>query len=227
MQKFPWSSLGDKLRRQTNQGRRCIFSAGNGRTHSGGAPVSQSNLLPSVLRACVLVTRTYKMDSTFVFPAADSLIFHPFCAPSLFLSLTIVTTDLLLPSENKWGWPSCRGHETDLLQRVWQRFWILSPLCGLFPFPSLCPLSPSFVSVAWAHFSSFSRLISCLVHTMAATKRLLLLTYCTSSPFPLFPCSTFVIVHPVWLSALATSLCPHFAFRLRTLAEQSEDKDQQ
>lgn len=54
-------------------------------THSWEAPAWQSNVFPSVnwvcvcARACPLVTRTHKMESTFMFPIADGPVFHPLC----------------------------------------------------------------------------------------------------------------------------------------------------
>lgn len=143
--------------------------------------------------------------------SANSLIFHPFCVPSLFLPLLRWRT---ITTEHKWAWPSSDAHAADPpssnTQTADVRF--RSPLHASFAFcveqgrcaSSLSPLSPSLVTAMWSHFSSIhSPLCSFLVSSMPQSPSGPPTSLCMYFPltFHLLPPFTFVISHPLWLSS--------------------------
>lgn len=147
------------------------------------APVWQSNVF--TFRA-LCVTGTHKMESTFMFPISDGLIFHLFCARPL--SFVTWRTPLsqrrtneadLRPTHMRWI-------RCGVLMRWRRRLRILSPLYAPFPFlkrrvggwllsvHSLHLLSQSLdlnffsllfpPSLPFFHFTQFPPLFSCASH---------------------------------------------------------------
>lgn len=156
---------------------------GNTISHSWKAPVWQSNVF--TFRA-LCVTGTHKMESTFMFPISDGLIFHLFCARPL--SFVTWRTPLsqrrtneadLRPTHMRWI-------HCGVLMRWRRRLRILSPLYAPFPFlkrrvggwllsvHSLHLLSQSLdlnffsllfpPSLPFFHFTQFPPLFSCASH---------------------------------------------------------------